>query len=99
MSIIRDGNLSHRIAYSEKDEFLPICEDFNEMAERLRTSVEQLQKEEESRKELLAGISHDIRSPLTSIRAYVEGLLDGVAVTPEKQRAYLCVIQKKNGRY
>ena len=92
---IRDGNLSHRIAYSEKDEFLPICEDFNEMAERLRTSVEQLQKEEESRKELLAGISHDIRSPLTSIRAYVEGLLDGVAVTPEKQRAYLCVIQKK----
>ena len=36
---IRDGNLSHRIAYSEKDEFLPICEDFNEMAERLRTSV------------------------------------------------------------
>lgn len=96
---IRDGNLSHRIAYSEKDEFLPICEDFNEMAERLRTSVEQLQKEEESRKELLAGISHDIRSPLTSIRAYVEGLLDGVAVTPEKQRAYLCVIQKKNSRY
>ena len=92
---IRDGNLSHRIAYSEKDEFLPICEDFNEMAERLRISVEQLQKEEESRKGLLAGISHDIRSPLTSIRAYVEGLLDGVAVTPEKQRAYLCVIQKK----
>lgn len=92
---IRDGNLTHRIDYQEKDEFLPVCDDFNEMAERLRASVEQSQKEEESRKELLASISHDIRSPLTSIRAYVEGLLDGVADTPEKQRNYLATIQKK----
>ena len=92
---IRDGNLTHRIDYQEKDEFLPVCEDFNEMAARLRASVEQSQREEESRKELLAGISHDIRSPLTSIRAYVEGLLDGVAATPEKQRAYLSTIQTK----
>lgn len=92
---IRDGNLTHRMDYQEKDEFQPICEDFNEMAERLRASVEQSQKEEESRKELLASISHDVRSPLTSIRAYVEGLLDGVADTPEKQRAYLSTIQTK----
>lgn len=92
---IRDGNLTHRIDYQEKDEFLPVCEDFNEMAARLRASVEQSQKEEVSRKELLASISHDIRSPLTSIRAYVEGLLDGVANTPEKQKAYLSTIQKK----
>lgn len=92
---IRDGNLTHRIDYQGKDEFLPVCEDFNEMAERLRASVERSQKEEESRKELLASISHDIRSPLTSIRAYVEGLLDGVAVTPEKQKDYLSTIQKK----
>ena len=92
---IRDGNLTHRIDYHGKDEFQPVCEDFNEMAERLRASVEQSQKEEESRKELLASISHDIRSPLTSIRAYVEGLLDGVADTPEKQRAYLSTIQTK----
>ncbi len=92
---IRDGNLTHRIDYPEKDEFLPVCEDFNEMAERLRASVEQSQKEEESRKELLASISHDIRSPLTSIRAYVEGLLDGVANTPEKQKDYLATIQTK----
>lgn len=92
---IRDGNLTHRIDYQEKDEFLPVCEDFNEMAARLRASVEQSQREEESRRELLAGISHDIRSPLTSIRAYVEGLLDGVAATPEKQKAYLSTIQTK----
>lgn len=55
------------------------------MADRLRASVEQSQREEEGRKELLASISHDVRSPLTSIRAYVEGLLDGIADAPEKR--------------
>ena len=92
---IRDGNLTHRIIYTEPDEFQPVCEDFNDMAGRLRASVLQSQKEEEGRKELLASISHDIRSPLTSIRAYVEGLLDGVADTSEKRAAYLSTIQKK----
>lgn len=92
---IRDGNLSHRISYQNRDEFLPVCEAFNDMAVRLRASVEQSQKEEASRKELLASISHDIRSPLTAIRAYVEGLLDGVADTPERQRAYLSIVQRK----
>lgn len=92
---IRDGNLDFRIAYAKEDEFQPVCEDFNAMAERLRASVEQSQREEKNRKELLASISHDVRSPLTSIRAYVEGLLDGVARTPEKQRAYLTTIQEK----
>ena len=74
---IRDGNLGHRIAHAQRDEFQPVCEAFNEMADRLRASVEQSRREEEGRKELLASISHDVRSPLTSIRAYVEGLLDG----------------------
>ena len=92
---IRDGNLDHRIAHAQRDEFQPVCEAFNGMADRLRASVEQSQREEEGRKELLASISHDVRSPLTSIRAYVEGLLDGVADTPEKQRAYLSIVQKK----
>ena len=92
---IRDGNLTHRIAYDSRDEFQPVCEDFNDMAQRLRASVEQSQREEASRKELLASISHDIRSPLTAIQAYVEGLLDGVADTPEKQREYLTILQAK----
>ena len=92
---IRDGNLDFRIEYTEKDEFAPICADFNEMAGRLRQSVEQTLRQEESRKELMAGISHDLRSPLTSIKAYVEGLLDGVARTPAMQRRYLETIREK----
>ena len=92
---IRDGNLDHRIRYDRDDEFAPVCEDFNEMARRLKDSVELGIRQEESRKELIAGISHDIRSPLTSIQAYVEGLLDGVADTPEKRRRYLSTILVK----
>ncbi len=92
---IRDGNLDHRIEYDSADEFAPVCAAFNEMAERLKTSVEQSLRHEQSQKELLAGISHDLRSPLTSIRAYVEGLLDGVARTPEMQQRYLQTVRTK----
>ena len=81
-----EGDLDFRIAYTGKDEFAPVCGAFNEMTARLKDSVERTRRDEESRKELLAGISHDLRSPLTSIRAYVEGLLDGVAQTEESKR-------------
>ena len=66
---IRDGNLKIKLTYDGKDEFAPICEDFNDMARRLEESVTLIQKQEQNRKELLAGISHDLRSPLTSIKA------------------------------
>lgn len=92
---IRDGNLDYRIDYKRKDEFRPVCEAFNEMAGRLKESVQAVQKQEMNRKELLAGISHDLRSPLTSIKAYAEGLLDGVAVTKESQRRYAGMIKTK----
>ena len=92
---IRDGNLSYRIDYNRQDEFKNVCDDFNEMAIRLKASVDLTQRQEQSRKELLAGISHDIRSPLTSIQAYVEGLLDGVGRTPQDQRRYLQTIKTK----
>lgn len=92
---ISEGNLEYRIAYESQDEFALVCADFNEMAARLKTSVELSQQHEQSRKELLVGISHDLRSPLTSIRAYVEGLLDGVAKTPDAQKGYLETIKSK----
>lgn len=89
------GNLDYRIAYDHNDEFKPVCEEFNRMAGYLKRSVEDVRRHEENHKELLADISHDIRSPLTSIQAYVEGLIDGVADTPEKQQKYLYTIKTK----
>lgn len=92
---IRDGNLSYRIMYDGKDEFAAVCSDFNEMAQRLKHSVEQTRLHEESHKALIAELSHDLRSPLTSIQAYVSGLLDGVANSADAQKRYLKTIQKK----
>lgn len=90
---ISAGHLEYTIYYPHTDEFAPVCAAFNDMANRLKKSAEQLASEEQHRKELFAGISHDLRSPLTSVRAYTEALLDGVAKTPEDMRRYLNKIQ------
>ena len=92
---IRDGNLDCRLEYEEKDEFKEACDAFNDMSQRLSESVRQKQADEESRRQLIAGISHDLRTPLTSIRAYAEGLIGGVAVTSEMRNKYLQTIKMK----
>lgn len=92
---IRDGNLDYHIEYDGHDEFQSVCEDFNDMAIRLKESVENTQKNEQNRKELIAGISHDLRTPLTSIKAYIEGLLEGIASTPQMQQKYMKIILAK----
>ena len=92
---ISDGDLDFRIEYGYEDEFRPVCEAFNSMAHQLKQSHEMVQKNEDNRKELIAGISHDLRSPLTSIKAFAEGLIDRVAKTPEAQERYLLTIKQK----
>lgn len=92
---IRDGNIAYRIEYSGNDEFKSICDFFNEMAARLRDSIELTERNDRSRRELIAGISHDLRTPLTSIKAYASGLIEGVAATPAMQRKYMQTILTK----
>lgn len=92
---VRQGNLSVHLDYDRNDEFTPAIDTFNVMAWRLKQSLEEKEQDEERRKELIASISHDIRTPLTSIKAYVEGLLDHVASTPTMQERYLQVIRRK----
>lgn len=92
---IRGGNLGYRIGYDGRDEFAPVCDAFDEMADRLAGSVERGRRSEEARKELIAGMSHDLRSPLTSIRGYAEGLRDGVAADEDARRRYVEIILDK----
>ena len=94
---IHNSNFAYRIDYQKDDEFKPICEAFNEMAVKLESSAVQKQKDEANRKELIAGISHDLRTPLTSIKGYVEGLDTGVASTDDMRNQYLAIIKNKTG--
>jgi len=92
---IHDNNFSYRIEYKDNDEFRPVCDAFNEMAEKLETSSDQKKKDEANRRELIAGISHDLRTPLTSIKGCIEGIETGVAATPEMKEKYLAIIKNK----
>lgn len=92
---IKNGNLDFEMNYESDDEFAQVCGDFDEMRLRLKDSVDMQLKYEENRKQLVVGISHDLRTPLTAIKGYVEGLRDGVANTPEKQKKYLDTIYTK----
>lgn len=94
---IRDGNLSYRIRSRKKDELGQACGEFDEMAEYLEQSVEERERYEAGRKQMLAGISHDLRTPLTSIRAYTEGLRDGMADTEEKKQRYYRALLTRTG--
>ena len=67
------------IGYTAEDEFKPACDAVDAMAARLKASLDAQSRQQQQRQELIAGMSHDLKSPLTSIRAYTEGLLDGVA--------------------
>ena len=92
---IRDGDLDAPIAYTEPDEFKAACDAVDEMASRLKASLEQQQLAQQKKQELIAGMSHDLKSPLTSIRAYTEALLDGVAKDEAAKQRYLQTIHTK----
>ena len=92
---IQDNNFSFRIDYQNNDEFRPVCDAFNGMAAKLESSTAQQKKNEANRRELIAGISHDLRTPLTSIKGCIEGIETGVASTHEMRERYLGIIKNK----
>lgn len=92
---IKEGNFDEPVNYSEKDEFGEVCETFNNMQKHLKESIEKTQSYEKARTEMVSGISHDLRTPLTSVKGFIKGMLDGIANTPEKQRQYLEISYKK----
>lgn len=89
------GDFTQPIAYSGRDEFAPVCAAFDRMQEHLLAEQEKNAAYEQARTDLVAGISHDLRTPLTSVKGYIKGLRDGVAQTPERQRQYLDVAYRK----
>lgn len=97
MNNIRDGNLDYMLPTGEQGEIGELYRNYEEMRLRLKESTQEKIEREKQNRELIRNISHDLKTPVTSIRGYAEGLLDGVARTPEKQERYVRTIYNKAG--
>ena len=92
---IRDGNLDFTVEGNGVKEVNDLCEDFEEMRKRLKESAEEKVNFDKDNKELISNISHDLKTPITAVKGYVEGIMDGVADTPEKMDRYIRTIYNK----
>ncbi|WP_163192365.1 sensor histidine kinase [Clostridium thermarum] len=94
-SEISSGNLNYEVIEDGDEEIKELCKDFEQMRLQLKDSVHEKMLYDDNRKMLVSSISHDLKTPITSIKGYVEGILDGVAATPEKINEYLKTIYSK----
>lgn len=92
---ISRGDLNFEVIENGDREIKDLCADFEKMRVQLKDSVHMKMKYDDNRKMLVSSISHDLKTPITSIKGYVEGILDGVANTPEKMERYLKTVYSK----
>ncbi len=92
---IKEGNLDFTMETGADDEIGRLCSSFEEMRERLKYTAEEKLAAEKENRELISNISHDLKTPITAIKGYVEGIMDGVADTPEKMEKYIRTIYSK----
>ena len=92
---IADGDLDYQLDERDFSEIPFLFNDFERMRIKLKEDEEEKKLSEDAARELVSNISHDLKTPLTAIRGYVEGILDGVASSPQKTRDYLNTIYNK----
>lgn len=95
MQNIAEGNLEYRLSEDNKGEIGELYHNYEEMRLRLKESTEENFQQEKQNRELVSNISHDLKTPITAIKGYVEGIMDGVADTPEKMDKYIKTIYNK----
>lgn len=93
--LIAEGDYTYNLPYVRNNEIGKLTQAFLRMRQKLADNIREIQEHEQSRKELVASISHDLRTPLASIQGYVEALQDGVATDPETKKKYLETIKTK----
>ncbi|WP_240843858.1 cell wall metabolism sensor histidine kinase WalK [Acidaminobacter sp. JC074] len=92
---IEQDDFTETIEYSGELEFEKLCSTFNEMQQYLLKEMQKNTAYDKARTDMVSGISHDLRTPLTSIKGFLKGMKDGVANTPEKRSKYIEISYKK----
>lgn len=95
MREIKEGNFEYALETSIKGEIGDLYHNYEDMRLRLKESTEENRENEKQNRELISNISHDLKTPITAIKGYVEGIMDGVADTPEKMDKYIKTIYNK----
>ena len=95
---VAEGNLDYILdpgAHDNSGEIGTIYRNYEDMRLRLKETQEEMMEHERANRELISNISHDLKTPITSVKGYVEGIMDGVADTPEKMDRYIRTIYNK----
>lgn len=92
---IKEGNLDFELKPDSDDEIGQLCSSLEDMRKRLKDNAEEKIAFDKENKELISNISHDLKTPVTTIKGYAEGIMDGVADTPEKVEKYVRTIYNK----
>lgn len=95
MRKIKEGNYDYMLQTDIEGEIGDLYRDYEDMRLRLKETTEEIRQHVQQNKELVSNISHDLKTPITAIKGYVEGIMDGVADTPEKMDKYIRTIYNK----
>lgn len=95
MRKIKEGNFEYSLQTDIKGEIGDLYRNYEDMRLRLKETTEENAASEKQNRELVSNISHDLKTPITAIKGYVEGIMDGVADTPEKMDRYIKTIYNK----
>ncbi len=96
MKHIKNGNFEYRLEpKGDESELSDLYRNYEDMRLRLKENAEEKIQREMQNRELISNISHDLKTPITAIKGYSEGIIDGIADTPEKMDRYVKTIYNK----